>query len=44
MFFSPQVKRYAIATYEYATYELTHELPNDIKLRILGNEEISGKS
>ena len=25
-------------------YELPHELPNDLRLRILGNYEISGKS
>ena len=25
-------------------YELPHELPNDLRLRILGNKEILGKS
>ena len=25
-------------------YELPHELPNDLRLRILGNEEMLGKS
>ena len=34
---SPQVKRWAIITYEHGIYELPHELPNDLKLRILGN-------
>ena len=24
-------------------YELLHDLPNDFRLRMLGNEEISGK-
>ena len=26
------------------TYELPHELPNDLRFKILGNEEISGNS
>ena len=34
---SPQVKRYAIITYKHGIYELSYELPNDLKLRILGN-------
>ena len=29
--------------YKHDMYELLHELPNDLRLRILGNEEISGK-
>ena len=40
---SPQVKRCAIITYKHGIYKLRHELPNDLKLRILGNKEISGK-
>ena len=30
IFLSPQVKRCAIITYEHGTYELPHELPNDL--------------
>ena len=37
---SAQVKRLAIITYKHDTYELPHELPNDLRLRILGNLEI----
>ena len=33
IFLSPQVKRYAITTYEHGIYEL----PNDLRLRKLGN-------
>ena len=40
---STQVKRCAIITYKYGIYELPHELANDLRLRILGNYEISGK-
>ena len=40
IFLSPHVERCAITTYKH---ELPHELPNDLRLRILGNEEISGK-
>ena len=43
IFFSPQIKRWAIITYKHGVYELPHELPNDLRLRILGNSEISGK-
>ena len=34
---SQQVKRWAIITYKHGIYQLPHELPNDLKLRILGN-------
>ena len=34
---SPQVKRCAIVTYKHDIYELSDELPNDLRLRILGN-------
>ena len=37
IFFSPQVKRCAIITYKHGIYELPHELPNDLRLRILEN-------
>ena len=44
IFFSPQVKRSPIISNKHGIYELPHELKNDIKLRILGNKEISEKS
>ena len=34
---SPQVKRLAIITYKYSISELPHKLPNDLRLRMLGN-------
>ena len=37
IFLSPQVKRWAIINYEHGIYELPHELPKDLRLRILGN-------
>ena len=37
IFLSPQVKRWAIIIYKHGIYELPHELPNDLRLRILGN-------
>ena len=36
IFHSPQVKRWAIITYKHGIYELPHELPNDLRLSILG--------
>ena len=44
LFLSPQVKRSVIISYKYGIYKLPHELPNNLRLRILGNQEISGKS
>ena len=44
VFLSSQVKRSAIISNEQGVYELPHELPNNIRLRILGNKEKSGKS
>ena len=41
---SPQVKRWAIITYKHGIYEFPHELTNDLRLRILRNQERSGKS
>ena len=35
IFFSPQVKRCAIITYKHGIYELPHEFPNDLRLRML---------
>ena len=43
IFLSPQVKQCAIINYEHGTYELPHELPNDLRLSIVGNYEILGK-
>ena len=36
-FFSPQVKRGVIISNKHSIYELPHELPNNSRLRILGN-------
>ena len=43
IFFSPQVKWGVIISKKHGTYELPHDLPNNLKLRILGNQERSGK-
>ena len=43
IFLSPQVQRWATITYKHDIYELPHELANDLRLRVLGNYEISGK-
>ena len=40
IFLSPQVKRWPIITYKHGIYELTQPLPNDLRLRISGNQEI----
>ena len=37
IFFSPQVKRIVIISNKNVLYELPHELPNYLRLRILGN-------
>ena len=37
IFLSLQVKRYAIINYKHGIYEFPDELPNDLRLRILGN-------
>ena len=34
---SSQMKRWAIITYKHGIYELPHEFPNDLKLRISKN-------
>ena len=36
-FLSPQAKRWAIITDKHGVYKLPHELPNNLRLRILGN-------
>ena len=42
-FFSPQGKRCAFIAFKHGVYELPHELSNDLRLTILGNQEISQK-
>ena len=37
---SPQVKQWEIISFKHGIYELPHELPNDLGLRNLLNEEI----
>ena len=34
---SPQMNQWEIITYKYDIYELSHELPNDLRLGDLGN-------
>ena len=41
---SPQVKQNVLSSTGNLVYKLHHELPNDLRLRILGNKEIIGKS
>ena len=42
IFLLPQAKRKAINTFKHGIYGLSHELPNDLRLKILGNLEIYG--
>ena len=42
-FLPPQVRRSAIITDKHGIYELFPKLPTDWRLRILGNQELSGK-
>ena len=44
IFLSRQVKRCAIITYKDGIYELSHELPNDLSLRKLGNLRKASKT
>ena len=44
IFLSPKIKRAAIISNKPGIYEFPHELPKDLKLKILGNKEISRKS
>ena len=37
LFFSPHVKRSVIMSNKYGIYEFPYELPNDVRLRTLGN-------
>ena len=36
VFLSPQLKRSVVISKKTGMYELAHELPNDLKLKILG--------
>ena len=37
IFVSPQVKRMVIISNKHGIHQLPHELPNDLRLKILGN-------
>ena len=43
VFVSSKVKQCTNITYKDSIYKLPHELPNALRLKILGNQEISGK-
>ena len=43
IFLSPQVKRSTISTYKHAIYELPYGMPHNLRLRILGNQEVPAK-
>ena len=43
VFLSPKEKRCAIITCKYGIYELPNELPNDLRLKVLENQEMSEK-
>ena len=36
-FLPPQVKQYPFNTYKHGMYESSHDLSNNLRLRILGN-------
>ena len=44
IFLSPQVKQTVISINKQGVYELPHELLNNLRFKILGNMEKSGKS
>ena len=39
IFFPPQMKQSAIISNKHGIYELPHELPNDLRLRVLKNRK-----
>ena len=39
-----QVKRYVVSSTANSVYQVSYELPNDLRLRISGNKEMLGKS
>ena len=44
IFLSPQAKRMVIISTKHFIYELSYKLPDDLRLRILGNKEILTRS
>ena len=44
IFLSPQVKRIMIISTKHVIYELPHELPNDLRIWILGKNKILRRS
>ena len=42
-FYSLQVRQYLITCTKNTVYKLPHELPNDLRIRILGNQEMLGE-
>ena len=44
IFLSPQMKRNAIININWYIREMPNKLPNDLRITILGNYEMSGKS
>ena len=43
IFLAPHVKQSVIISRKHGIYELPHKLPNDLRLRILGNQAVSEK-
>ena len=41
IFLSPKVKQSTIISNKHGIYEFSHKLPNDLRLRILGNKLVS---
>ena len=37
VFLSPQMQRWEVITYKHGIYQLPHELPKDLRLRILSH-------
>ena len=44
IFVSPQVKQIVIISNKQGIYKSHHELPNNLRLKTIGNEEISRRS
>ena len=43
IFSLPRLKRSVIISNKHGIYELPHELPNNLRFRILENQEVPGK-
>ena len=41
---SPQIKRNVISSIDNLVYELSHDFPNDLRLRMLGSKKKLGNS